>query len=291
MKQQRAFHGDTLTALLFLLPITIFVVFFMVIPSVQNMIYSVVGADGTFDHFRGFRIFLSQNRFLVNIKNTLLYAVCSVVLIIPTGILCAHLITDDTKFVKILRPIFMIPWVIPYVCSGILFRTMFHGQGPITMLLKALTGQEIMFLSDPNLAMVAVVLHQFWRSLPFTMLMVAAGLTTIPNGLYEAATIDGANRWQQFTKITFPLIKSHVFIVTLMITNGAMQDSESIFTINFGGPGNATETVALRLYKDAFRNYNQDYAAILSVILLCIALVFIILYGQVMRVSEENIYE
>ena len=291
MKPKKTLRGDTLTALLFLLPITFIVIFFMAVPSVQNVIYSVMGADGTFDHFRGFKIFLTQNRFLVNIRNTLIYAVCSVVLIIPTGMLGAHLITDDSKFVKFLRPIYMIPWVIPYVCSGILFRTMFHGQGPITMLIKALTGEEVMFLSDPTLAMAAVVIHQFWRSLPFAMLFTAAGLTTIPNGLYEAATIDGASRWQQFTKITFPLIKSHVFIVTLMITTGAMQDSEAIYTINFGGPGNSTETVALRLYKDAFRNYNLDNAAILSVILLCIALVFIILYSQAMRVSEENIYE
>ena len=75
------------------------------------------------------------------------------------------------------------------------------------MLIKALTGQEVMFLSDPNLAMVAVVLHQFWRALPFTMLMVAAGLTTIPTGLYEAATIDGCNTFQILWRILLPQLR------------------------------------------------------------------------------------
>lgn len=290
-KKTRGFTKDDRAAYLCLVPITILVVIFMMLPAVQNIAASLAGSDGHFDRFEGFQTFFRQKRFLVNVKNTLIYAGCSVALTIPAGMLGAHLITDESRFVKILRPIYMIPWIIPYVCSGIMFRTMFHGQGLFTGLLKEITGKQIMFLSDPVWSMVVVVFHQFWRSLPFAMLFIAAGLTTIPNGLYEAATMDGAGKWKQFTNVTFPLIKSHVFLVTLMVTNGTMQDSEAIYTINFGGPGNATETVAVRLYKDAFKSFNIDVAPILSTILLAIAMAVIVVYSRVMKQSEENIYE
>ena len=128
---------------------------------------------GPLTTFRGFKIFLTQNRFLVNIRNTLIYAVCSVVLDYPNGDAGCAFDYGRRNLSNFAADLYD-PVVIPYVCSGILFRTMFHGQGPITMLIKALTGEEVMFLSDPTLAMAAVVIHQFWRSLPFAMLFTAA---------------------------------------------------------------------------------------------------------------------
>ena len=282
---------DSIAAYLFLLPVTLLLAFFMAVPIIQSFVRSVQNQAGEFIGLDNIALFLSETRFVNNVTTTVMYVVASVVLIIPTGLLAAHLITDESKFVSIIRPLYLIPWVIPYVCSSILFRSMFNGQGPVSQLIEAISGEHVLFLSNPRLALVVVILHQFWRSVPFAMLFMAAGLTTIPNGLYEAATIDGATKWKQFLHITLPILKPHIFIVTLMVTNGALQDAESIWTITGGGPGTATETIALRLFKDSYKTFDLNSASVLGVVLLLIASVFIFLYGRVMKSMEEDIYE
>ncbi len=282
---------DTLIAMLYLLPITIFLLYFMGVPIVQTIMRSLHDSSGAFIGFDNFALFLSEKRFNSNVTNTITYVIAVIVLVIPMGFLAAHLITDDTKFVSIIRPLYLIPWVCPYICSSILFRSMFNGQGPVTRIIDQLSGQDVLFLSDPELAMLVIILHQFWRSVPFAMLFIAAGLTTIPNALYEAATIDGASKWEQFLHITFPILKPHVFIVTLMVTNGALQDAESIWAITGGGPGVATETLALRLFQDSYKSFDINSASVLGVVLLIIASVFIFVYSRAMKSMEEDIYE
>ncbi len=282
---------DSITAYIFLLPVIVLVIWFMAIPIVQSFARSVYDQSGNFIGFDNFVLFMSEKRFLLNVRNTVIYVIATVSLVIPTGLLAAHLITDESKFVTIIRPLYLIPWVIPYICSSILFRSMFEGQGPVTQLIHFLTGKEVMFLINPKLALIVIIMHQFWRALPFATLFMAAGLTTIPNALYEAGTIDGAEKWKQFVHITFPILRPHIFIITLMATNGAMQDAESIWTITSGGPGNATETIAVRLFKDSFKNYDLNSASVLGVVLLLIASVFIYLYGRAMKTMEEDIYE
>lgn len=282
---------DSIAAYLFLLPITVILLTFMFWPILECFLRSVQGGAGEFVGLKHFRLFMTETRFRNNVRNTLVYVSAAVALIIPVGLLAAHLITDDSRMVKILRPLYLIPWVIPYVCSSILFRSMFNGQGPISRIIYLISGDQVLFLSNPKYAIVVIIMHQFWRAVPFAMLFMAAGLTTIPTGLYEAASIDGANGWKQFLYITLPILKPHIFIVTLMVTNGALQDAESIWTITGGGPGTATETLALRLFKDSYKNFDLNSASVLGVVLLLIACVFIFIYGRIMKDMEEDIYE
>lgn len=290
MKNNRI-QKDSINAYLFLLPVTALLAAFMFYPIIESFVRSVHNQAGEFIGLKNFQMFLSETRFKNNVSNTVIYVISSVCLIIPTGLAAAHLITDDTKFVSILRPLYLIPWVIPYVCSSLLFRSLFVGQGPIFTIVQKITGEDILFLSNPKFAIVVIVLHQFWRSVPYAMLFLAAGLTTIPTGLYEAASIDGAGKWKQFTGITLPILKPYIFIVTLMVTNGALQDSESIWTITGGGPGTATETIALRLFKDSYKSFDLNSAAVLGVVLLLIACIFIMIYSRLVKSMEEDIYE
>jgi ABC-type sugar transport system permease subunit len=282
---------NTGTALLFLLPVTVLIIWIMGIPIVQSLIRSVQDMQGNWIGFKNYNLFFHETRFYSNVLNTLKYAASVIILIVPTGLLAAHLIVDKSRVVSILRPLYLIPWVTPYICSAILFRSMFIGLGPVTAIIKWIFGTDIIILALPGTALVAVILHQFWRSVPFAMLFTAAGLTTIPKELYEAGTIDGANRWRQFLHITLPILKPHLFIVTLMVTNGALQDSEAIYGITGGGPGTSTETIALRLFKGSIQNFDMNSASVLGVILLFIASIFIFLYSRVIKSMEEDIYE
>lgn len=158
-------------------------------------------------------------------------------------------------------------------------------MGPVTIALKALTGKNYLFLAKPVSAFAIVVLHNFWRSFPFAMLFIAAGLTVIPKSLYEAASLDGAKKWQQFIWITLPLLKVHIFIITLMITNWTLQDAETVYSLTQGGPGVSTEMLAVRLFKSAFVYFDVNTGAVLGVILLIIAIIFMFIYNNIMKVK------
>jgi multiple sugar transport system permease protein len=282
---------DSRDAYILLLPVTLIVIWLMGVPVVQSLYRSFHEQNGLFVGLRYFFLFLPELRFATNIRTTLIYSVSAIFLTVPTGILAAHLITDRDPIVRVLRPIYLIPWVIPYVCSSILFRSLFMNSGPVVQIIYFFTGKNLLFLTHPSRAMIVIILHLFWRMVPFTMLFIAAGLTTIPISLYEAGTVDGASRWQQFWHITVPILKPHIFIVTLMVTNGALQDCESSFTITGGGPGHATETLAVRLFRESFKNFDWHSSSVLGIVLLIIASVFIFLYSRTMKSMEENIYE
>jgi multiple sugar transport system permease protein len=208
---------------------------------------------------------------------------------ISTGLLAAHLITKKSRIISILRPLYLIPWIIPPSASGILFRALLDGgRGPIPALVKSITGHSFLPLANPSLSIWACILHEYWRAFPFSMLFIAAGLTTIPSDIYEAATIDGAGKWKQFLTMTLPMLKSHLFIVTLMVTNATLQSSESIYALTKGGPGYNTETIAVRMFKNAFVYNELHTGAAFGILLLAIAVVFIFLYRKILNVQEDE---
>lgn len=290
-KASRDFQKSRL-AFLFLAPLLILLIVFMLLPVVTGVRMSFLDEFGNPVGLENYRVVLSEARFGKNIQLSLTYVVCNVSLSIILGFLAANLITDKSKIVSVLRPIYLIPWIIPPVASSVLFRTMLDANtGPVTRLIKLVTGSSIMILDKPNSAMVAVIIHNFWRSFPFAMLFLAAGLTMISKDVYEAATIDGATGWQQFTRITLPLVKNHLFIVTLMITNWTLQDSESVYSLTKGGPGTATEMVAVRLFKDSFVYFDVNTGAVIGIVMLAIAGVFAVIYTFLMRAREAEAYE
>lgn len=229
---------------------------------------------------------------MTNIILTLLYTLIAVCLTVSLGLIAAHLVTEKGRFVHVLRPLLFLPWLIPSIASSIFFRALFDANaGPVPGIVKAITGSTFIPLADEHFSMLAVVIHEVWRSLPFAMLFLAAGLTAIPGYLYEAAALDSAGKWKQFTCITLPCLKSHIFIITLMVTNGTLQDSQSIYPLTFGGPGYSTETVGVRLFKTAFLYFEVNFASALGVILLAIAAIFMLGYHKAMNMKEEVSYE
>lgn len=148
-----------------------------------------------------------------------------------------------------------------------------------------------MILDQADTALIAVIVHNFWRSFPFAMLFLAAGLTMISKDVYEAAIIDGASKIKQFFYITLPLVKNHLFIVVLMITNWTLQDSESCYSLTKGGPGTATEMVAVRLFKDSFVYFEINTGAVIGIVMMCISIIFAVIYYWLTKAKEMESYE
>jgi len=136
--------------------------------------------------------------------------------------------------------------------------------------------------------MLTIIGHSFWRSFSFVMLFLAAGIATIPTEIYEAAKVDGAGVWARFRSVTFPLTKMHLAIVLLIITMWTVQDAETVYALTGGGPGYSTEVTAVRLFKDAFINFNLSYGATIGVFLLMLSAVFMVLYFNLMMRGGEH---
>lgn len=288
----RKLDRNTRMGTLMVLPMILAIVFFMIYPVFSGASMSVHNAKDEFVGMQNYALLVGESRFSTNVFLTLLYTAVAVTITISLGLLAAQLITERGKFVTVLRPILFLPWLIPPIASSIFFRALFDANtGPIPTTFKVLTGKTIMPLTDAHLSMVVVVMHEVWRSLPFAMLFLAAGLTAVPKYLYEAAAIDSAGKWKQFLHITLPSIKSHLFIITLMVTNGTLQDSQSIYPLTSGGPGYATETLGVRLFKSAFVSFEVNFASALGMVLLVIAALFMVLYSKGMKMKEGVSFE
>lgn len=272
---------------IFLTPIILILIFFMAYPFLNGIVLSFQNDSGSYT-LNNFVSLFHEERFKMNLSKTVIYTFFAVALSVGLGLIAAHLITKGSRLVSIIRPLYLIPWIIPPVASGTLFRSLFDGNaGPIPKLLKIMTNKTILPIGDMDLSIWTCVFHEFWRSFPFAMLFIAAGLTTISQELYEAAAIDGAGKWKQFVLITMPLLKSHLFIVILMVTNSTLQSTETIYTLTSGGPGYSSETIAVRMFRSAFVYNEINAGAALGVILLCITVLLMIVYNRVMKVEER----
>lgn len=196
------------------------------------------------------------------------------------GLGLAILLNKKFRFQKLVRTLILLAWPIPGVIVGLLFSWMFDGNyGIINTILKSLNliDQNIKWLSGGNSAMITVITSTIWKSYPFFTLTLLAGLKGISSDYYEAASIDGANAWQRFTKITLPALQS--VIVTSLLLNGLwiFRNYDLVYTITGGGPNQATETMPLLLYNQAFKYYNMGYASTIGIISLLVCSIFVIL--------------
>lgn len=196
------------------------------------------------------------------------------------GLGLALLLNRKFRCQKLVRTLILLAWPIPGVIVGLLFTWMFDGNyGIINVVLKSfhLIDRNIKWFSGGTTAMTTVIIATIWKSYPFFTLTFLAGLKGISSDFYEAASIDGANAWQRFTKITLPAL--HSVIVTSLLLNGLwiFRNYDLVATITGGGPNRATETLPLLLYNQAFKYYKMGYASAIGIISLFVCSVFVIL--------------
>lgn len=277
---------------LFLLPSVILLIFFLAAPLISGIYMSFqkisLAGISEFVGFQNYRLLVGEERFRNNLLLSVLYVVGNVGLSVPLAYAAALLITGKLRGTRFFRAIFLTPFIVTPVVSAILFRSMVDPSfGPISALLEMITGERYIILADSTLAMLTIIGHSFWRSFSFVMLFLAAGIATIPAEIYEAAKVDGAGAWARFRSVTFPLTKMHLAIVLLIITMWTLQDAETVYALTGGGPGYSTEVTAVRLFKDAFINFNISYGATIGVFLLMLSAVFMVLYFNLMMRGGE----
>ncbi len=212
--------------------------------------------------------------FLQNLKTTLIYAVGSIgvsTLIGGAAALALHEVSSN----KLIRSIFLMPWVIAPVIAALLWRWLLNDPlGPIIHLIRNLGFDVGSIMLDPLLAFAGIIFAGAWRSFPFPMIFLYAKLQTIPSQLYESADVDGAKWRHKFRYISLPLIVDVLVVCLIMLTIRYVNEIDIILVMTGGGPGRTTETLSLSLYKTAFQNWEFGRSGVLSLVLFGINLVF-----------------
>lgn len=272
-------------------PTVILLAAFLAVPFFSLFYYGVHKTDlqgvSTYVGLNNFLLLVQEARFLQNLQATLLYLVGVLAISLPLAYFAAVLISSNMRGVGVLRTIFLIPWVLAPVVTALLFKTMMDPtSGPITLLLKWIFGQPVYLTLTPGGARLVIILHSAWRSFPFEMLLIAAGITSIPGELYEAARVDGANLWKQFRYITLPLTRVQLFSAILMISVWTIQDAEGVYALTQGGPGYATEVTGVRLFKEAFLYFNISLASSIGIALIVLSVIIMTIYLRILGRGE-----
>ncbi len=266
-----------------LTPALMVLLFFLISPVVSGIFMSFFDTQYSGEvHFVGlmhYRQLFSEPRFRDNLIRSCLYVLGNLSLTVPFAYLLALQLSRKVRFNQFFQSLFLLPWIVAPAVSAILFRSLVDPVvGPVNRLLEFLTGQAHVILTEPTLATATIIIHSFWRSFPFMMLFITAGIAAIPVEVYEAARVDGATGWERFRFLTIPLTRLHLASVLIVITIWTLQDAETIWAMTQGGPGYATEMVAVRLFKESFINFHLHVGAAIGVILVVVGLVYMLIY-------------
>lgn len=232
---------------------------------------------------------ISGNRDLPTIlHNTFIFVVASVILQLALGLLVAMALNRGAKRglpgVTFIRIVILASWIVPGVSAGIIWQLMFNeaSYGFLNGVLRLMGVSPVAWLSDPDIAIWSAVLANVWRGTAFSMILLYAGLVVIPASLYEAAAVDGATAFRQFLHVTLPQLRPILLINTILISIFTLNTFDMILSLTGGGPGRATEVLALYAYNTVFRNFDLSNGAVLAVILLLISLALTFFYVRLL---------
>jgi len=215
---------------------------------------------------------------LTSVKFTVIFVLSSMSLHIVLGIILALLLNMNFSGRKFLRTIVLIPWAMPMVVIGIAARWAFDNDyGLINDFIRwFIPNFKLSWLVYTNNARLAVIAVDLWKDLPFFAILVLAGLQFIPEEIYEAARVDGAGPIQAFFKITLPLIRKNILILSIFFTMWRLTSFDVVYSMTSGGPGEDTALIAYRITTEAFTNLNLGYGATLAIVLF---LVMVLLFS------------
>lgn len=254
----RVMNNRNLVGLLFMLPAGVLLLVFLTYPLGLGVWLGLtdvkVGRPGQFVGLENYGWLFDDAVFWLSVFNTFLYTVVASIIKFALGLWLAILLNNHMPFKAFLRAIVLLPFIVPTVLSALAFWWIYDSQDSVLswVLIEAgLIDETIDFLGDPNNARASVIAANIWRGIPFVAITLLAGLQTIPQSLYEAATIDGATEWQRFRKITLPLLTPIIAVVMTFSVLFTFTDFQLIWVMTRGGPVNATHLMATLSYQRA----------------------------------------
>jgi multiple sugar transport system permease protein len=270
-------------AVLVLLLLTIYPLIYAVTVSLQTR--AGVWTLANFARLFGDRFFG------VALLQTFVYTAAALIVEFALGLGLALLLDSQLRARNLFRALLLIPMMLPPVVVAVIWRLIYNPSfGAINGTLKGwgVDTAHLTWIAGPAMALPAVILVDIWQWTPFMFLILLAGLQAIPQEPYEAAMIDGSSAWQTFRHITLPLLKPAILIALLLRTMDLLRIFDQIFILTQGGPGFATETISLYIYKTAFRFFDFGYAAAMSFVLLILVNFVSIGYIRLLKRQEKR---
>ncbi len=244
----------------------------------------------SFRWFSNFERVLTDDTVWERFQTTAVIVGSSVLLQLIVGFLLALLFEKAFPFRRILLMLVLTPMMLSFVAVGVFFKLFYEPTfGLVSQFVSIFTGEPFVVLATPAGALTGIVIADAWMWSPFVMLLVLAGLVSVPRYLYEAAEIDRASWWRRFRTITFPYIKGLLLLAILFRTIETFKLFDIVYIITEGGPGSSTETIAVYVYRLAFQYFRTSQASALAYIVLFVVIVLTSLYlYAVRRTSEES---
>ena len=294
-KSKRLFSAGNKRDLVFPLVLIAPAILVLLSLSIYPLIYSVTislqtqTANGSTWSVSNFTRLFTDGFFRAAMAHTFVYATAALILEFSIGLGLALLLNSQIRGRGFFRATLLVPMMLPAVVVGVVWRLMLNPNfGAINGTLKnfGLNTESLTWTASPRLAMLSVIAVDVWQWTPFVFLVLLAGLQAIPQEPYEAALIDGSSRWQTFRYVTLPLLKPAILIALLLRTMDLLRVFDQIFILTEGGPGFATETISLYIYRAAFRFFDFGYAAAMSFVLLALTNVISALYIRLLQNKE-----
>lgn len=271
------------TVLIFILPAVIPLGIFWVYPMMKSIfisftdwdymtsIYNMVGLDNYKDLF-------SDSMFYEALRNTLVFALGTLIPTVAGGLALAMLLKKKVQGSAIYKAIIFSPWITPTVAISIVWSWIFEPQyGLANYILQLLNLPKSQWLQSSDTAMLSVIIVTVWKGIGWAMIFYLTALEKVPKSLYEAAAVDGANKWNKFKSITLPLVSPTTFFLTIITTINSLQAYDQIQVLTQGGPSGSTRTILYMYYQSAFENFNIGQATAIATVILLITGTFSII--------------
>jgi multiple sugar transport system permease protein len=281
---------------LFIMPSLIHLLLFLLIPVIFSFFLSFrdwtkpAFTDSPYIGLENYSFLMSDRRFWRAMLNTAYYTLLSVPLGMAFSLGIAVVLNRKLRGVNLFRTLFFMPVISSWVAVSIIWVTLLDpNAGIVNYLLKLVGIAPINWLGNPNTAMISLVIISVWKSAGFNMVIWLAGLQGIPRELYEAASIDGASRWQLFWRITLPLLAPTSFFLAITGVIGSFQVFSPVYTITKGGPLDSTDVAVFHIYREAFQEFNFGYASAMAWVLFAVIFIATLAQFWYMRRQREEI--
>ena len=279
---------------IFALPAGLLVISLVIYPLTYGIFISFFKTNlidsWEFVGLRYYKQILTNHDFLQSIKVSATFAFFVVVGNLIVGLLLAVILNQKIRFATAFKVILMLPWLLPEVVAALIWKWLLNPTyGLVNYLLQTagLIKRDVSWFDSGRSAFTLCVFVAIWKGFPIVMIMMSAGLKNIPSERYEAAAIDGANKWQQFRYISIPGLMPIILVMAILETAWWFKHFTIIWLLASGGPAGATTVVSIDIYTQAFQNFAFGRASAEAVVILVLLLAVSGLYSKVLRDESE----
>ena len=283
----------------FLAPVTIYLFVFYAYPLYRSLdlslrnytVRSFVHGHAPFSGFKNYSIDLHDPTFTPALLHTLIFTVVSIVFQFVIGLALAVFFVQHFRLSATLRALFLVPWLLPLIVSASTWSWMLNSDsGVVNSVLHSVGVAPVNWLTAPKWALVSVIIANIWIGIPFNLVLMYSGLQAISPDIYEAASLDGANGWQRFWRVTFPLLRPVTAVTLLLGFVYTLKVFDIIWIMTRGGPAGASTTFATWSYQLSFGNLLPAFGpgAAVANMLIVMTLVFGFVYFRIQRKQRES---